>query len=59
MGDINFEWRWPFQMPRKRSNYLGDWLNEAIDEEEWKMMIMINLKHILQEVNVKNGILLD
>ena len=29
---------WPFQMPKKRSNYLGDWLNEAIDEEEWKMM---------------------
>ena len=28
MGDINFEWRWPFQMPTRRPDYLGDWLED-------------------------------
>ena len=34
MGDINFKWRWPFQMPSKRPDYLKDWLASGVEDEE-------------------------
>ena len=36
MGDINFEWRWPFQMPTRRPDYLGDYLDLGRPDEDWE-----------------------
>ena len=34
-GDI-FNWHWPFQMPRKPRDSMGQWLAQGISDEEWE-----------------------
>ena len=36
MGDINFEWRWPFQMPRKPRDSMNEWLSLGMPDEDWE-----------------------
>ena len=34
MGDINFKWRWPFQMPTRRHDSIQEWLDSGVEDEK-------------------------